>query len=123
MAMQLQEMDERITFRQQLVEDTGPVVLINRFNVPPEDAEHLVQAWAEDAAYMKQQPGYISTQLYRGVAGSTTFINVAVWESAHALAKAFGSTEFQAHMGRYPDRTVAVPHLFEKIAVAGICVS
>jgi heme-degrading monooxygenase HmoA len=122
MAMQLQEMDEQVMFRQQLDHDTGPVVLINRFNVPQEDAERLVQAWAEDAAYMKQQPGYISTQLHRGIAGSSTFINVAVWESAHALAKAFGSPEFQAHMSRYPDGTVAAPHLFEKIAVAGICV-
>jgi antibiotic biosynthesis monooxygenase (ABM) superfamily enzyme len=72
MAVQLQEMDERVTFHQQLGQDTAPVVLINRFNVAPEDAERLVQAWAEDAAFMKQQPGYISTQLHRGIAGSST---------------------------------------------------
>jgi heme-degrading monooxygenase HmoA len=123
MAVQLQEMDERVTFHQQLGQDTAPVVLINRFNVAPEGAERLLQAWAEDAAFMKQQPGYISTQLHRGIAGSSTFINIAVWESAHALAKAFGSPEFQARTARYPDGTVAAPHLFEKIAVAGICVS
>jgi heme-degrading monooxygenase HmoA len=28
---------------------------------------------------MKQQPGFISTQLHRGTAGSTTYVNVAVW--------------------------------------------
>jgi heme-degrading monooxygenase HmoA len=123
MAVQLQEMDERVTFRQQLEQDTGPVVLINRFNVAPEDAERLLQAWAEDAAFMKEQPGYISTQLHRGIAGSSTFINIAIWESAQALAKAFGSPEFQARTARYPDSAVAAPHLFEKIAVAGICVS
>lgn len=123
MAVQLQEMDERVAFREQLAQDAGPVVLINRFNVAPEDAEGLLQAWAEDAAFMKQQPGYISTQLHRGIAGSSTFINIAVWESAHALANAFGSPEFQARTARYPDSAVAAPHLFEKIAVAGICVS
>jgi heme-degrading monooxygenase HmoA len=97
-------------------------VLINIFTVAPEDTESLLQAWAEDAAFMKQQPGYISTQLHRGVAGSTTFINVALGKSARALARAFGSPEFQARTARYPDSTVAAPHLFEKVAVAGICV-
>jgi len=121
-AVQLQEMDERVTFQEQLQQDTGPVVLINRFNVAPEDADRLLQAWAEDAAFMKQQPGYISTPLHRGVAGSTTFVNVAVWESAQAVARAFGSSEFQARTARYPDSAVAAPHLFEKVAVAGICV-
>jgi heme-degrading monooxygenase HmoA len=121
-AVQLKELDERVMFREQLQQDTGPVVLINVFNVAPEDTESLLQAWAEDAAFMKQQPGYISTQLHRGVAGSTTFINVAVWESARALARAFGSPEFQARTARYPDSAVAAPHLFEKVAVAGICV-
>jgi quinol monooxygenase YgiN len=91
MAVQLQEMDERVTFGEQLQQDTGPIVLINRFNVAPEDTESLMQAWAEDAAFMKQQPGYISTQLHRGIAGSTTFINIAIWESAQSLALAFGS--------------------------------
>jgi heme-degrading monooxygenase HmoA len=123
MAVQLKEMDERVTFREQLEQDTGPVVLINPFNVAPEDAERLLQTWAEDAAFMKQQPGYIATQLHRGIAGSTTFINIAVWESAQALAMAFRSPEFQAQTARYPDSTMAAPHLFEKIAVAGICVS
>jgi heme-degrading monooxygenase HmoA len=122
MAVELQEMDERVTFREQLQQDTGPVVLINRFNVAPEDTESLLQAWADDAAFMKQQPGYISTQLHRGIGGSTTFINIAVWESAQALARAFGSPEFQAYTARYPDSAVAAPHLFEKVAVAGICV-
>jgi heme-degrading monooxygenase HmoA len=121
-AVQLQEMDERVTFREQLQQDTGPVVLINRFNVAPEDAERLLQAWAEDAGFMKQQPGYISTQLHRGIGGSTTFINIAVWESAQALGRAFGSPEFQARTARYPDSAVAAPHVFEKVAVAGICV-
>jgi len=58
--VQLQEMDERVTFQEQLQQDSGPVVLINRFNVAPGDTELLLHAWADDAAFMKQQPGYIS---------------------------------------------------------------
>ena len=123
MGITLAEMDDRVTYGQQLQEETGPVVLINTFNVAPEDAERLLAVWAEDAAFMKQQPGFIATQLHRGIAGSTTFVNVAVWESAGALRAAFSSPEFRAHAARYPDSTVTKPHLFEKVAVPGICVA
>jgi heme-degrading monooxygenase HmoA len=121
--MTLREMDDQVTYRQQLQDDDGPVVLINQFNLAPEDAEPFLQVWADDAAYMKQQPGFISTQLHRGTGGSTTYINVAVWESARALGQAFRSPEFQARAARYPDSTVAAPHVFKKAAVPGICVA
>jgi heme-degrading monooxygenase HmoA len=121
--MQLREMDGRVTYAQQLQEDRGPIVLINIFNVALEDADGLLAAWADDAAYMKQQPGFISTQLHRGTAGSATFINVAVWESTRALGRAFSSPEFQRNIERYPDSTVAAPHVFERVAVPGICVA
>ncbi len=123
MPIKLAEMDERVSYMQQLQQETGPVVLINTFTVPPEDADHLLQVWAEDAAFMKQQPGFISTQLHRGIAGSTTFVNVAVWESAASLRAAFTSPEFQAHAAHYPDSAVTQPHLFQKVAVPGICVA
>ena len=123
MPIKLAEMDERVSFREQLQQETGPVVLINSFTVAPEDADRLLAVWAEDAAFMKQQPGFISTQLHRGIAGSTTFVNVAVWESAAALRAAFSSPEFQAHVGRYPESATTSPHLFEKVAVPGICVA
>jgi heme-degrading monooxygenase HmoA len=121
--MTLREMDDQVTYGQQLQDDDGPVVLINQFNLAPQDAERFLQVWADDAAYMKQQPGFISTQLHRGTAGSTTYINVAVWESARALGQAFRSPEFQARAARYPDSTVAAPHVFKTVAVPGICVA
>jgi hypothetical protein len=31
-----------------------PVILINKFNVKPEDVDQLLKAWAADAAYLKQ---------------------------------------------------------------------
>ncbi len=123
MAVKLAEMDERVRFMEQLQQETGPVVLVNTFTVAPEDADRLLAVWADDAAFMKRQPGFISTQLHRGTAGSTTFVNVAVWESAVALRAAFFSPEFGAHAARYPDSAVATPHLFEKVAVPGICVA
>jgi heme-degrading monooxygenase HmoA len=118
--MHLRELDEHVTYASQLQEDGAPVVLINVFTVAPEDAERLLAAWAEDAAFMKRQPGFVSTQLHRGTAGSSTFVNVAEWDSARALGEAFRSPEFQARIARYPDSAVASPHVLEPIAVPGI---
>src|SRR5258708_38168227 len=119
----LREMDDQVTYIQQLQENDSPVVLINQFNLAPGDVGRFLEVWADDAAFMKQQPGFISTQLHRGTAGSTTFINVAVWESARALGRAFRSPEFQARAARYPDSTAAAPHVFTKVAVPGICLA
>ena len=116
------EMDRQVTLFDQLAKEVGPVVLVNTFQVAPEDADALVDAWAADAAYLKQKPGFISTQLHRGVAGSATFLNTAVWESVEAFRDAFGDPKFQETFGRYPDSTVASPHLFQKVAVPGICI-
>lgn len=116
------EMDTHVTLLEQLRQEAGPVILVNTFHVAPEEADELLEAWAADAAHLKAKPGFISTQLHRGVAGSSTFLNLAVWESVEAFRTAFGDPEFQASFARYPDSTVASPHLFQKLAVPGICV-
>jgi Antibiotic biosynthesis monooxygenase len=58
--LQLREMDDRVPLADQLSEEVGPVILINTFRVAPEDVDTLLEAWAADAAYLKQQPGFIS---------------------------------------------------------------
>ena len=45
------------------------------------DVPAFLQAWENDANWMKQQPCLISTQLHQGIAGSAVFMNYAVWES------------------------------------------
>ena len=120
--LQRVEMDEQVTLFDQLTHEVGPVILVNTFHVAPEEADALLKAWAADAAYLKAKPGSISTQLHRGVAGSSTFLNVAVWESVEAFRAAFGDPTFQETFVNYPDSTVASPHLFQKVAVPGICV-
>jgi heme-degrading monooxygenase HmoA len=119
--VQMMEMDERVTLREQLGQEVGPVILINIFNVDPEEADQLLEAWAADAAYFKRQPGFISAQLHRGIGGSGVFLNYAVWESVEQFRRAFGNPEFQAHLRAYPPSTVVSPHLFQKVAVPGIC--
>jgi heme-degrading monooxygenase HmoA len=117
------EMDKHVTISDQLKEGGGPVILVNVFTVDPREADRLLDAWTEDAAYMKRQPGFVSTQLHRGIAGSGVFLNYAVWQTVEHFRQAFENPEFHAKLGRYPSSAVASPHLFRKVAVPGFCVA
>ena len=117
------EMDRTVTLFMQMESKTGPVILINTLTVDPKDVDQLLKAWAADAAIMKLQPGFISTQLHRGIGGSSVFLNYAVWESTEHFTRAFSQPEFQTKLADYPPSTVASPHLFSKVAVPGICVA
>ena len=119
----LTEMDPAVTLADQPADDGGPVVLVNTFIVPPADADRLLAAWSADAAIMKRQPGFISTQMHRGIAGSGAFMNYAVWESVAHFRAAFANPQFQARLADYPDTATASPHLFRRVAVEGICVA
>ncbi len=119
---QLVEMDRNVSLFEQMEERVGSVILINIFTVEPEEADQLQEAWAADAAFMKQQPGFISTQLHRGIGGSSVFFNYAVWESVEHFKQAFSSPDFQSKMKDYPPSAAASPHLVKKVAVPGICV-
>ena len=122
-AMQMNEMDKSVTMTTQMDSSEGPVVLVNRFHIPKKDTDAFLAAWQNDSAYMQKQPGYISTQLHRGVAGSEAFLNYAIWESAAAFKAAFTSSGFQQALRKYPSDIEFSPHLFSKIAVAGVCVA
>jgi heme-degrading monooxygenase HmoA len=117
------EMDERVTLSAQIEEKLGPVVLVNTLTAEPDEVAQLLEAWTADAAWMKQQPGFISTQLHRGIGGSRVFLNYAVWESSEHFKRAFTHPEFRSHLGRYPASSRVSPHLFQKLAIPGICVS
>lgn len=121
--VKLTEMDDSVTLQQQLMTEAGPVILINQFKVKPEEADQLIAAWRQDALFLKQQPGFISAQLHRGIAGSSVFINIAVWQSVAEFRQAFSQPEFRRSLDSYPPSTAAAPHLFQKIAVPSICVA
>jgi hypothetical protein len=120
------EMDENVTLAVQLEEEEGgrPVILINKFNVKPEDLDQLLNAWAVEAAYLKQKQGFIYSQLHRGIGGSCVFINYAVWESVrHTLSR----RQAILHLGRRLHLIQIVLcgitlSFFRKVAVPGICV-
>ena len=117
------EMDHAVTLADQLKSDEGPVILINTFGIVLEDTDRFLASWSADAVIMKGQPGFISTQLHRGIAGSGTFLNYAVWQSVAHFRAAFAKPEFRARLADYPERATVSPHLFRKIEVPGICLA
>lgn len=120
--LQLRPLDTTVPIFQQLQSDQSPVVLVNIFQVAEAEVPALLEAWAQDAAWMKQQPGYISTQLHQGIAGSTVLMNYAVWESVAHFRAAFNHPEFKRALEQYPSSAVASPHLFTRLSVSNLCV-
>ena len=121
--MPLRPLDLAFPIERQLAVDVTPVVLMNVFALDKADEQAFLQAWRDDAAVLKQQPGFISTQLHRAIGESATYFNYAVWETTAHFRAAFSNPAFQAKLSAYPSSAVATPHLFQKIAVSGVCVA
>lgn len=119
--LNLRPLDPAFPIEQQLREAANPVVLVNLFTVAEADIPALMAAWEKDANWMKQQPGFLSTQLHRAVGGSCMFMNYAVWESVGHFRAAFTHPDFVAAVNAYPSSAVAQPHLFTKVAVPNLC--
>ena len=117
------EADEKAMLNAQLEADIGgAVILLNKFTVQPEDVDEFLRVFQATTKVMKQQPGFISAQLHRGIAGSSTFFNYAVYESVEHFKHAFNTPEFRSAMAKLPPNTIMSPHLFKKVAVPDICV-
>ncbi|MGO7136411.1 antibiotic biosynthesis monooxygenase [Rhizobium leguminosarum] len=119
----MRPLDPNFPIERQVALDASPVVLVNVFTLDKADEQTFLQAWQADADFMKRQPGYISTQLHRAVGESPTYFNYAVWDSTADFRAAFTHPEFRAKLSAYPPSAVASPHLFQKVAVPGLCVA
>ncbi len=119
----LRPLDPNFPIERQLGIEAGPVVLVNVFTFDRADEPSFLKVWRDDAAFMKRQPGFISTQLHRALGDSPTYLNYAVWESTAAFKAAFSHPDFQAKLSAYPSSAVASPHLFQKVAAPNICVA
>ena len=121
------EMDEKVTLKDQMQEnETRSVILINKFNVVLQQIEQFLKAWTEDATNFKEQPGFISTQLHKGVGKSHLYSLITQFRESmkhykNAVNKVIGP-DFQSILSKYPDSLIVSPHLFKKVAVSGICV-
>jgi hypothetical protein len=63
----LRPLDPAFPIDRQIAIDAGPVVLVNVFTLDKTDEQSFLKSWQDDAAFMKRQPGFISTQLHRAL--------------------------------------------------------
>src|ERR1700741_4473649 len=120
---QLRALDPAFPIDRQIALDAGPVSVVNLVTLDAADEQSFLETWQDDATFMKRQPGFISTQLHRAIGDSPTYLNYAVWESTALYRTAFTHPEFKAGLSAYPSSVVATPHLFQTVAVPGICVA
>lgn len=116
-------LDPSFPIERQLAIHASPVVLVNLFTVAPADEAQFLEAWSQDSQFMKQQPGFISTQLHRAIGDSLMYLNYAIFESTVPFRAAFTHPEFRRRLEAHPSSAVASPHLFQKVAVANVCVA
>ncbi|WP_229163400.1 antibiotic biosynthesis monooxygenase family protein [Bradyrhizobium brasilense] len=119
----LRPLDPSFPIDRQIAIEANSVVLVNPFTLDKADEAAFLKTWQDDAAFMKRQPGFISTQLHRALGDSSTYLNYAVWESTAYFRAAFTHPDFLAKIASYPASAIASPHLFQKVAVSGICVA
>jgi heme-degrading monooxygenase HmoA len=115
-------LDDRVTFRQQLEHNIGPVVLMSTFLVAPDQVDDFLEGFKKQFAIMRKQPGLISAQLHRGIAGSSLFMNYIIWETVDAFKRGYELPEFQAQLKQYPPGTVVSASFFQRVAIPGMCV-
>jgi len=119
----LRPLDAAFPVEGQLGIQASPVILVNLFTLDKVDEQAFLEAWRPDALFMKQQPGFISTQLHRAVGEKPTYLNYAVWETTADFRAAFANPEFRKTLSAYPSSVAGSPHLFQKVAVPGVCVA
>jgi heme oxygenase (mycobilin-producing) len=92
--------------------NSGPVMLINLFEVPSGADEGFIAAWEHARDFLAAQEGYRSTELHQslGPDAEFRFVNVAEWASPAAFRAAVGQPGFReaaagiqqrAHPGLY----------------------
>ena len=114
----LVEMDVAVPLRAQMADPgTEPVVLVNVFHVPHDEVDGFVTGWTASARLLRTKPGFVSTKLHRGIAGSTTFLNYAVWANTAAYREAMGSPDVRAALQADTGGATASPHLFRTVAI------
>jgi heme oxygenase (mycobilin-producing) len=92
--------------------DSGPITLINVFEIRPDDVERFMQQWRERADFLGRQPGFRSLRLHRALHPDSRFqlVNVAEWDSAEALQAATAQDFFQQSAQRSMQEVAVAAH-------------
>ncbi|MFQ5915580.1 MAG: antibiotic biosynthesis monooxygenase family protein, partial [Nitrospinota bacterium] len=70
------------------------VFMINVIAVPDTQAGEFLKRWDRITEYMRRQPGFVRTDLYRRFDDPVRWVNIAAFESIKAIRVAFSTEEF-----------------------------
>ena len=104
----LRPLDPKFPIERQLGIEAGPVVLVNIFTFDKADEPGFLKIWQDDAAFMKRQPGFISTQLHRALGENPAYLNYAVWEFDRRFPRGVLKSGF-------PSETLSLPVLCRRL--------
>jgi heme-degrading monooxygenase HmoA len=85
---------------------------MSTFLAVPDQVDNFLKGFKKQFAIMRRQPGLISAQLHRGIAGSSLFMNYIVWETVDDFERGYELPEFQAQLKQYPPGTVVSASFF-----------
>ncbi|MDQ3894828.1 MAG: antibiotic biosynthesis monooxygenase [Actinomycetota bacterium] len=82
-----------------------PLVLINAFEVAPDEDDEFIRGWEAARDYLQTQPGYVDTALHRSVSpdADRRFVNVGRWRSVEDFQAETQSpaVDVMQQLGRY----------------------
>ena len=76
---------------------TGPVTLMNRFQVDPDRDDQFLELWTRTSMYFRTRPGFVSLRLHRAVSAEAEYrwVNVATWQSEADFRAAHDGEQFR----------------------------
>ena len=117
------EMDKKVTINEQIEEEEknkngDSVIIINKFDLASDKIDQFLKDWTETSILFKQQPGFITTELYKGIGKSSVFISYQVWKSIDDFKKGssnvLNSDDVNSRLAKYNNSLVISSHLFRK---------
>ena len=90
----------------------GPVALVNVFDVDVNSGDAFVDVWAQLAAVMDRQPGFVSLMVLQAVSAGARFRVVAIstWENLEAVQASATQADFIEAARRAADELGVIAH-------------
>jgi len=77
-------------------------VLMNPFVIEETAVDNFLDRWKLVADYLSQQPGFIETELHRGLSDQKHWFNYAKWTSIEDFQLAISTPEFKRLTDNFP---------------------
>ncbi|MBB5802213.1 monooxygenase [Saccharothrix ecbatanensis] len=94
--------------------DASEITFVNRFTVHAEP-EEFERVFADTAAFMTRQPGFVQHTLVRHAVKPDSYVNIARWRSEADLQLAVRQPEFQAHAAVLRTVSTSEPNVYRPV--------